>query len=104
MKKITSLVLALALVLTLAPMSVRAGNDTNMQRATETGEMCHCGGRRLVSTVETREVHVSPCPEHGATCVECYRVYVAEYYHCSNPHCTDLWYGPERSYLTHIYG
>lgn len=105
MKKIAALAAAFMLALTMAPMSADAKTNNNeiSLYSMEAGSACHCGGTRLETTTES--MSSVACPTHGASCGNCYLVSVRTYYHCTNPQCTDIWYGPvTRTYYTHIYG
>ena len=107
LKKVTSALIALVMLgFVMLPINAMASTIDNggiEVCSGEAGTACHCGGIRQVTQVE--DITSSPdCPEHGAACGNYYYVEVKDYYHCSNPYCTDTWYGAVRyTYYNHIY-
>lgn len=90
MKKLGTLIAIIMLIVTLpVEASSLPSNQGVAVCTTGLGYLCHCGGERQVSDVETYESVY--CSEHGATCTNYFYVTVKEYFSCSNPHCTDTW-------------
>ncbi len=101
--KIRLLAAGLAVMFALMPIRAHAASGVNGVRSGEPGTICHCGGTRQLS--HTERFTPEPCAEHGAVCSDYFYVEVLEYYHCSNPHCTDVWYGNVvKTYYMHIRG
>lgn len=96
-QKTLPIITAFMLSLTLSPISASAasgssnGNNSDFcSPQMEVGSVCHCGGIRQ-STIE----HFADywyCDTHKGAC-NYYTEYDQEYFYCTNPYCTDTWYG-----------
>lgn len=102
-KKITTAFVICIMLFTVIPINAEAGNMVKEETssAIETREICHCGGTRLVSVVGKIESTNIPCPNQTPGCIYSLRS-DRQYFHCTNPQCTDTWYGPVfRTYYMH---